>query len=85
MWFWHTSKKDVEVWIESKKKEFIEKENINPNLSAEDWLQRYIFSDLHKVFFTTFPTELHAWLSRLAENKNSSHSEKPMEWTLEVI
>lgn len=25
------------------------------------------------------------WLSRLAEDKKSSHSDKPMEWTLEVI
>ena len=33
----------------------------------------------------SFPTELHAWLSRLAENKTSSHSDKLVEWTLEVI
>ena len=29
--------------------------------------------------------ELHAWLSRLAENKTSTHSDKPVEWTPEVI
>ena len=28
---------------------------------------------------------MRAWLSRLAENKNSSHSDKPMEWTPKVI
>ena len=63
----------------------MEKENRNPNLTIEDWLQRYVFSDLHEVFFATFPTELHAWLLKLAENKNSSHSDKAMEWTPEVI
>ena len=85
MWFWHPSKKEIEVWLESKEKEFVEKENRNPNLTAEDWLQRYIFFDLHKVFFTTFPTELHAWLSRIVNNKTSIRSDRPMEWTLEVI
>lgn len=31
------------------------------------------------------PTDLHVWLSRLAENKTSSHSDRPAEWNLEVI
>jgi hypothetical protein len=84
-WFWHPSKEDIEVWLESKEKKFTEREKKNPKLSVEDWLQRYAFSDLHEVFFATFPTKLHAWLSRLVENKTSSHSDKPVEWTLEVI
>ena len=85
MWFWHPSKEEIEKWVEVKEKEFTEKENINPRLSTEDWLQRYIFTDLHEIFFATFPSELHAWLSRLVENKNSTHSDRPMEWTPEVI
>ena len=35
------------------------------------------FSNIHKVFFATFPTELHAWLSELVENKTSTHSDRP--------
>ena len=45
----------------------------------------YIFTVLHEIFFTTFPSELHAWLSRLAENKTSTRSDRPTEWTLEAI
>lgn len=85
MWFWNPSKEEIESWVESKEKEFVEKENKNPRLSAEDWLQRYVFIDLHEVFFASFPTELHAWSSRLAKNKTSTHSDKPVEWTLELI
>ena len=51
----------------------------------EDWLQRYIFTNLHEIFFATFPPELHVWLSRLAENATFSRSDRPTEWTLEVI
>ena len=85
MWFWHPSKEEIENWVESNEKEFTEQENRNPRLSVEDWLQRYIFIDLHEIFFSTFPSKLHAWLSRLAKNKTSTRSDKTVEWTLEAI
>ena len=85
MWFWNPWKEEIENWVEPKEKEFVEQENRNPRLSTEDWLQRYLFSDIHEVFFATFPTELHAWLSRLAENKTFNRSDRPTEWTLKVI
>ena len=69
MWFWHPSKEEIEKWVQSKEREFAEQENKNPRLSIEEWLQRYIFTDLHEIFFATFPIELHEWISRLAENK----------------
>ena len=85
MWFWHHQKEEIENWVESKEKEFAKQKNRNLRISTEDWLQRYVFSDIHEVFFTIFPTELHVWLSRLAENKIVTHSDKPTKWTLEVI
>jgi len=85
MWFWNPSKEEINNWVVSKEKEFTKQKNRNPRLSTEDWLQRYIFSDIHEVFFTTFPTELHAWLSILAENKTSTCSDRPAEWTPEAI
>ena len=85
MWFWHPSKEEIENWVELKEKEFAKKENRNPRLSVEDWLQTYIFTNLHEIFFATFPSELHAWLSRLAESKTSTRSDRPTEWNLEMI
>ena len=85
MWFWHPSKEEIENWVEAKEKEFFEKENKNPRLSTEDFLQRYLFTNLHEIFFATFPYELHAWLWRLVDNKTSTHSDRPMEWTPELI
>ena len=60
MWFWHPSKEEIENWIEVKEKEFAKKENKNPRIYVEDWLQRYIFTDLHEISFATFPSKLHA-------------------------
>ena len=85
MWFWHPSKEEIENWVEAKEKELAERENKNPRLSIEDWLQRYLFTDLHKIFFATFPSKLHAWLSRLVERETSTRSDRPTEWTSEVI
>ena len=85
MWFWHPSKEEIENSIEVEEKEFVEKENEFPRPSAEDWLQRYIFTDLHEIFFSIFPSDLYSWLSRLEENETSICSDRHAEWTLEVI
>ena len=85
MYFWHLSKEEIQKWVESKEKEFAERENKNPRLSVEDWIQRYIFTDLHENFFVTFPVELHACLLRLVENETFSRSVRPTKWTLEAI
>ena len=85
MCFWNPSREEIQQWVESKEKELIERENINPRFFFEDFLQRYIFTDLHESFFATFPSELHAWLSRLVENETFSRRVKPIDWTLEAI
>ena len=68
-----------------KEKEFAERENRNPRLSVEDWLQRYLFTDMHESFFATLPNELHAWFSILVENDTFRRRLRPTEWTQEVI
>ena len=66
MYFWNPLKEEIQQWVESKEKEFAERENRNPQLSVQDWIQRYPFTDLHESFFAMFPSELYARLSRLA-------------------
>ena len=68
MWLWHPELSEIEAWFETKAKEFAETENKNPNRDSEAWLQKYIYIDVHKVFFTMFPLELHLWVERLADS-----------------
>ena len=75
MYFWNPSKEEIQQWVESKEK----RENQNPQLSIEYWLQRYPFTNLHECFFTTFASELHEWLSRLTENNMFSRRLRPMD------
>ena len=67
MWLWHPELSDIDAWFEAKTKEFAEKEKRNPNRDTKVWLQKYIYIDVHKIFFATFPSELHLWLAGLED------------------
>jgi len=80
MWLWHPELSEIEAWFETKTKEFAETKNRNPNHDSEVWLQKYIYTDVHEVFFATFPSELHSWLARLAECRGYVRSDIPTQW-----
>ena len=67
MFCWHPTKEELNHWVESKEKEFSKKENKNPRLSIEEWLQKHIFIDLHTIFFATYANELYDCLSKLTD------------------
>ena len=86
MWLWHLELSEIDAWFEAKTKEFAEKENRNPNRNTEVWLQNYIYTnDINKTFFATFPSELHAWLARLATCNMHVKSDKPTQWNHEAV
>jgi hypothetical protein len=85
MWFWHLELSEIDAWFETKTREFVKKENRNPNHDNEVWLQKYIYTNVHKVFFATFPSELHSWLARLADCSGHTKSDKPAQWNQEVV
>ena len=78
MWLWHPKLSEIKAWFETKVKEFIEVENRNPNHDSEAWLQKYIYSDVHKVFFATFSLEIHSWVERLTYIIGYVQSDSPM-------
>ena len=67
MLLWHPELSEIEAWFETKIKGFAETENRKCNHHSEALLQKYIYLDIHEVFFVTFPSELHSWLARLAD------------------
>ena len=68
---------EIEAWFETKTKEFTKIENRNPNHDSEAWLQKYIYTNVHEVFFATFPSELYSWLVRLADCSGYVRSDRP--------
>ena len=68
---WHPTKKEIEDWLESKTLAFAQEETQGLWLSIENWLDRYIYSDINEIFFVEFPIVLHEWLSRLATRQTN--------------
>ena len=78
---WHPKKKEIEDWLDSKTLAFAQEESIRLRLSAKNWLERYIYSDIHEIFFADFPIVLHEWLSRLATRQTNFQRREPVEWS----
>jgi hypothetical protein len=82
---WFPSKIEIHKWIEEQEKDFVEAQNKNPNLSIEDWLGRYIFTDIHEIFFAGIHKELYEWLARLADTEFEIRSRPPVVWMSVMI
>jgi hypothetical protein len=82
---WFQSKTEIHKWIEDQEKDFVEAQNMNPNLSIEDWLERHIFTDIHEIFFGGIHQELYEWLARLADTQFEIRSRPPMVWKSALI
>jgi hypothetical protein len=65
---WNPTKVDIERWLKTNKLEFAHKDKIHPKLTAHKYLDKYVFSDFHEVFFCDFPHLLQEWLLRLKDN-----------------
>jgi hypothetical protein len=66
---WFPLNTKTQKWIEDQEKDFAEAQNKNSNLSSEDWLEKYIFTDIHEIFFGGIHQELYEWLARLTDTQ----------------
>jgi hypothetical protein len=82
---WFPSKIEIQRWIKDQERDFAEAQNKNPKLSIEDWLQRYIFIDIHKIFFGGIHQELFEWLARLVDTQFEIRPRSPVVWNPMLI
>jgi hypothetical protein len=82
---WNPTKVEIERWLKTKELEFAQKDNINPKLTPHKYLDKYVFSDLHEVFFCDFPHLLQEWLLRLKYNHPTNRI-RQLEWNpVEIV
>ena len=72
---------EIEDWIHETYLKFAEHENKNSRHSTDEFLQRYVFSDVYEIFFGSIHIELHQWLSRLIERKTKFQEGQFPDWT----
>ena len=81
---WIPTKEEIERWLRKKELLFEQKDNKNPKYTPHKYIEKYVFSDLHEVFFCEFPHLLQEWLLRLKENHPMNHI-RQLEWHLVEI
>ena len=82
---WHPTKSEIEDWMESKMLAFTQEESTRSQLSAQYWVDRYIYFDVHKVFFSEFPIVRHEWLFRLAIRHTNFQRREIVEWNDKLV
>jgi hypothetical protein len=61
-------KVEIQRWLRTKELKFVQKDNINPKFTPCQYLDKYVFSDLHEVFLCEFMHLLQEWLFGLKYN-----------------
>jgi hypothetical protein len=77
---WNPTKAEIEGWLRTKELEFSQKDNRNPSITPRKYLDKYVFTDLHKVFFCDFPHLLQEWILRLKDNHVKNRI-RQLDWT----
>jgi hypothetical protein len=65
---WNPTKAEIKSWLKPKELEFLQKDNRNPKVTPHKYLEKYVFTNLHEVFFCDFPHLLQEWILRLKDN-----------------
>ena len=71
--------------MDSKTLAFTQEDSAGTWLRAENWIDKYIYSDIHEIFFAEFPILLHEWLSRLATKQTNLQRRETMEWNDQLV
>ena len=64
---------------------FAAQENRNPCLTKEQWLDKYLYIEIHENFFCTFSIELYELITKLADDQGRWRLDDPIKWTLELV
>lgn len=60
-------------------------ENRNPWILKEEWLDHYVYIDIHEIFFATFLIEFYECIMWLADNEGRCRLDQHIVWTLELV
>jgi len=82
---WNPAKNEIEKWLGQNIHEFPTQKNKNPCLSNEEWLNRYLYIEIHEIFFCTFPIELYEWLAKLTDSQGRLRFYNPIVWTPKLV
>ena len=78
-------KEEIEDWLDAKTLVFAQEESAGMWFSIERWLDNYIYSNIHKIFFAEFPVLLNEWLVGLASRRTNYQTREISEWSDQLV
>lgn len=78
-------KEEIEEWLDKKLHGFVTKENRSPQISKKRWLDRYVYTKIHKKLFASFLSELYNWIARFTDSQGRYKLDQPIVWTPESM
>jgi len=60
-------------------------ENKNPCLMKEQWLDKYLYIEICKIFFNTLLIELYEWIAKFVDVQGRWRLDNPIVWTSELV
>ena len=58
--------------------EFATQENKNPRLKKEQWLDRYMYTEIHEIFLCSFLVDLYKWITNWADGQGTWRLDGPI-------
>ena len=75
----------MEDWLDAKTLVFVQEESAGTWFSKKRWLDDYIYSDIHEIFFVEFLVLLHEWLVGLASRQTNYQTRDISEWSDQLV
>ena len=82
---WKPTKAKIKEWLENKEDEFTQKETRGLWISPQFQKDRYLYSDLHEIFFRELPISLYERTKRRFEINNIWRELWQIVWTEQKI
>jgi len=71
--------------LEIKEQDFARQDNMNPRMSDRQWMERYVYTDLHENLFGEFQIILTKWLEILVEKTRIFRATTSRNWTPKLV
>jgi hypothetical protein len=82
---WRHTKEEIGHWFDVKEINVFVDQNKNPWINTKKCLQRYVFTNLHEIFFVDFPSVLVEWIQIFFEQIGRYQTAVLRNWTHELI
>jgi hypothetical protein len=77
---WHPSREEIQDWLTAKEHEFSLRETQGLRVNVNQWKDRYLYTDMHEIFFVEFPCLLFEWIKRKTATNSPVWPLEPVVW-----